>query len=70
MKYIVTLTEDIEPGEIPGVIGGIHTTVVSGCGRHKGTLDFEAGSRRTAQRWVKDLRAKNPDKTYDYEEAN
>ena len=69
MKYIVTVTEDIKPGEMPGVLCGIQTLVVSGCGRHKGTLDFVANSKRTAQRWLKELRTKNPGKTYDMEEA-
>ena len=70
MKYVVTLTEDVKPGEIPGWSSGIITVIVSGCGRHKGTLGFEAWSKRTAQRWVKKLRAENPGKTYDFEEAN
>ena len=38
--------------------------VVAGCGRNAGTWDTEARSKRTAQRWAKDLRKSAPERKY------
>jgi len=40
---------------------------IAGCGRNRGTWDSSANSRRTAQRWAQELRAKNPGTIYKVE---
>jgi hypothetical protein len=46
--------------------GGAFVAVISGCGRHRGTQDSSA-SRRTAQRWARELRTSDPHHTYTVE---
>ena len=49
---------------------GITIAVMSGCGRNRGTWDACAKSKRTAYRWLKELRAKYPARTFAVEPAN
>lgn len=48
---------------------GVFIGVVSGIGRNKGTWDAEAKSRRTAQRWARELRREDPEHNYRVEES-
>lgn len=45
-------------------VNGLFKGVVSGMGRHRGTCDSAADSRRTAQRWAKQLRAMYPNDVF------
>ena len=46
-----------------------HPAVVSGMGRNRNTWDYEAKSKRTAQRWLKALREAAPSVHYVIEES-
>lgn len=50
-------------------IDGKFSAVISGCGRNRGKWDSSAESRRTAQRWAKEMRTKYPSRTYRIEET-
>lgn len=50
-------------------VSGKFHAVISGCGRNVGTWDSSANSRRTAQRWAAEMRAKNPSLVYRVEET-
>lgn len=49
---------------------GITVAAMSGCGRNRGTWDACAKSKRTAYRWLKELRNKYPARTFAVETAN
>lgn len=48
---------------------GKFDSVMAGMGRNKGTWDAEAKSRRTAQRWARELRREDPEHNYRVEES-
>ena len=49
---------------------GITIAIMSGCGRNRGAWDVCAKSKRTAYRWLKELRDKYPARTFAVETAN
>ena len=51
-------------------IKGEFIGVVSGMGRHAGTWDSAAKSKRTAQRWAKQCREGDPESLYRVETVN
>jgi hypothetical protein len=44
--------------------------LVAGCGRNRGTWDTAANSKRTAQRWANEVRAKYPEYIIKVESAS
>lgn len=48
---------------------GITIAVMSGCGRNRGTWDAEAKSKRTAYRWLAEIRRKYPSRSFAVEES-
>lgn len=51
-------------------VNGVLASVISGCGRNKGTWGAACKSKATAQKWRRELLAKNPGKDYRVETLN